>query len=54
MEHVDRLLEEPCYVVDFLPKRVSKETNGQFFEVENYLLNQYKILGMQAVYYAEC
>ncbi|MBR5596809.1 MAG: hypothetical protein IKW30_05310 [Lachnospiraceae bacterium] len=47
MEHVDRLLEEPCYVVDFLPKRVSKETNGQFFEVENYLLNHHEWYGLR-------
>ena len=31
MENIDRLLEAPCYVVDFLPEQVSKESNGQFF-----------------------
>ena len=47
MENIDRLLEAPCYVVDFLPKRVSKETNGQFFEVENYLLNHHEWYGLR-------
>ena len=47
MENIDKLLEAPCYVVDFLPKRVSKETNGQFFEVENYLLNHHEWYGLR-------
>ena len=36
---IDELLEKPCYVIDFLPKRVSKTANGQFFDIEYYLLN---------------
>ena len=36
---MDELLEKPCYVIDFLPKRVSKTANGQFFDIEYYLLN---------------
>jgi len=36
---IDELLEKPCYVIDFLPKRVSKTAEGQFFDIEYYLLN---------------
>ncbi len=36
---IDELLEKPCYVIDFLPKRVSKTDDGQFFDIEYYLLN---------------
>ena len=38
-EIINRLLEKDCYIVDFLPETVSKESKGQFFDVENYLLN---------------
>lgn len=33
------LLEKDCYVIDFLPERVPKNNDGQFFDVEYYLLN---------------
>lgn len=36
---IDKLLNKPCYVIDFLPERVSKTANGQFFDIEYYLLN---------------
>ena len=39
---IDRLLEKDCYIVDFLPETVSKDSNGEFFEVEYYLLNSKK------------
>ncbi|MCM1064695.1 MAG: hypothetical protein NC420_09545 [Eubacterium sp.] len=39
LETIDRLLEQPCYVIDFLPEKVPKNSDGQFFEVESYLLN---------------
>lgn len=41
MEKIDRLLKKECYIIDFLPVTVPKESSGQFFEVENYLLNNY-------------
>ncbi len=47
MKIVDRLLETPCYVIDFLPKPVPKETDGQFFKVEDYLLKHYECYGMK-------
>lgn len=40
MQTIDRLLEAPCYVVDFFPQQVSKGCGGQFFNVENYFLNE--------------
>lgn len=39
---VDKLLEKECYIIDFLPETVSKNSNGQFFDVEYYLLNSKK------------
>ncbi len=41
-EIIDRLLEKDCYIIDFLPKTISKDSNGQFFDVEYYLLNSKK------------
>lgn len=38
-EIIDQLLEKKCYIIDFLPKRVPENSNGQFFDVEDYLLN---------------
>lgn len=36
---IDELLEKPCYVIDLLPQRVSKTADGQFSDIECYLLN---------------
>ncbi len=38
-EPIERLLERECYVIDYLPERVPEESNGQFFDVEYYILN---------------
>lgn len=37
-ELVDQLLKEECYVIDFLPKRVSEEYADRYFEIEEYFL----------------
>ncbi len=42
IEIIDRLLEKDCYIIDFLPETVSKNSKGQFFDVEYYLLNSKK------------
>ena len=47
MQVVDRLLEKPCYIIDFLPQQVSKDCGGQFFKVETYLLNHYERYGLR-------
>ena len=47
MNLVDQLLEKPCYIIDFLPQKVNENCNGQFFEVENYLLNHYDRFGIR-------
>lgn len=39
MQIFDRLLEIPCYIIDFLPQQVPKNCGGQYFKVENYFLN---------------
>ena len=42
MSDINRLLEKPCYIIDFLPRQVPKDCGGQFFKVETYLLNNYE------------
>ncbi len=44
---LNALLDKPFYVIDFLPRPVAKDSQGQFFEVENYLLNNYERYGLQ-------
>ena len=39
---IDELLEKPCYVIDFLPQRVSETSRGHFFDIEYYLLHHEK------------
>ena len=41
IDKIEKLLEKPCFVIDFLPKQVPKDSKGQYFEVEQYLLHQY-------------
>jgi len=47
MQIIDRLLETPCYIIDFLPQQVPKDCGGQFFKVENYFLNHYNRYGLR-------
>ena len=47
MQIVDRLLETPCYMIDFLPQQVPKNCAGQYFKVENYFLNHYDRYGVE-------
>ena len=47
MNIIDKLLETPCYIMDFLPKQVPMNCGGQFFEVETYLLNHYDYCGLR-------
>lgn len=37
-ELVEQLLKEECYVIDFLPKRVSEQYVDRYLEVEEYFL----------------
>ncbi|MBQ8278704.1 MAG: hypothetical protein IJZ23_02580 [Roseburia sp.] len=37
-ELVEQLLKEECYVIDFLPERVSEQYAERFLEVEEYFL----------------
>lgn len=41
-DEIDELLEKTCYVIDILPERVSQDSDGQYFDVEYYLLNSNK------------
>ena len=50
IEKIDELLEKPCYIIDFLPKQVPEQAPDQFYEVENYLLNEYERYGLKDKY----
>lgn len=39
-EIVERLLEAPYWVIDFLPRQVPEDSAGQFFAVEQYYLQE--------------
>ena len=47
MQVVDRLLETPCYIIDFFPRQVPKDCRGQFFKVEDYLLKHFEYYGLK-------
>ena len=47
MQIIDRLLETPCYIIDFLSQQVPKDCGGQFFKVENYFLNHSDRYGLR-------
>ncbi len=47
MPIVDKLLETPCYIIDFLPRQVPKDCGGQFFKVEDYLLDHSERYGLR-------
>lgn len=47
MNQIDRLLESPCYIIDFLPESVPEDCGGQFFKVENFFLNNYERYGIR-------
>lgn len=36
---IDELLEKECYIIDYLPETVAPNAEGQFWNVEYYLLN---------------
>lgn len=50
-DNIDQLLEKTCYVIDFLPERVPEDSDGQYFDVDYYLLNssRYVILKDRSV-----
>lgn len=50
MIDINRLLEKPCYIIDFLPRQVPKDCGRQFFEVETYLLNNDERYGLRDKY----
>lgn len=39
-ELVENLLEQPYWVIDFLPTQVPQEARGQFFTIEQYYLTE--------------
>lgn len=34
-------------MIDFLPRQVPKDADGQFFRIENYMLNNYEHYGLR-------
>ena len=47
METINRLLNKKYYIIDYLPMQVPKDSKGQFFEVESYLLKHMERYGLQ-------
>ena len=45
---VENLLQQDCWVIDYLPRQVPADAPGQFFKVETYLLNHYEEFGLRA------
>ncbi len=45
-EKIEKLLDKSCFVIDFLPKQVQRDSHGQFFKIENYMLNNYEQFGL--------
>lgn len=39
-ELIDKYLEKPYWVIDFLPKQVPENSRGQYFSIENYYLGE--------------
>ena len=46
METINRLLNKEYYIIDYLPVQVPKNSKGQFFEVESYLLSNMERYGL--------
>lgn len=42
IDRIDKLLEKTCFLIDFLPIVVPKDSEGSYFDVEYYLLNSHK------------
>ena len=42
MNKIDDLLKKQYYVIDILPEKIQESSDGQFFDVEYYLLNSPK------------
>ena len=47
MERINALLKKPCFIMDFLPEQAKADNGGQFFDVEYYLLNSDKHIGLK-------
>ncbi len=47
MERINALLEKPCFIMDYLPEQVKADNGGQFYDVEDYLLNSDKHTGLK-------
>lgn len=48
--NIDELLERQCYIIDFLPMQVPRESLGAFADVEDYLLNSVDRCGLKDRY----
>ena len=44
---IEELFEKPCWVIDFLPRRVPAEGGGQFFRVERLWLREPRLSALR-------
>jgi hypothetical protein len=47
---IDELIEKPYWIVDILPKQVAKNSNGQYFAIEQYYLSEPQSLELRKKY----
>ena len=40
MDRIEELLKKPYWIIDILPKQVPKDSHGQYFAIEKYLLEK--------------
>ena len=45
-EQRERLLEGPCYVIDFLPRQVPADSKGNYFDAARYLTEHPRLNGL--------
>ena len=43
---IDTYLEKPYWIIDFLPKQVPANSQGQYFDIEKYFLSQAQFADM--------
>ena len=46
-EKIERLLREPCWIVDILPMQVPKDSPGRYFTVEKYFLKKKRLAAIK-------
>jgi hypothetical protein len=46
-ENIEEMLEKPYWIVDIIPERVPKDSPGRYFAIEQYFLEESRILELR-------